>query len=135
VSAGPGVSAASITPVVVRLKLSLLRNGLRQSAGRRAAFIASTVLVLLFAVLQLLGLIALRGNEHATAVGVLLVAVLALGWTMGLTVAAEGVETAEQCTFLEAAGCKEMQGHYFSPAVPENEIAALLADERFSSAA
>jgi len=54
---------------------------------------------------------------------------------MGLTVAAEGVETAEQCTFLEAAGCKEMQGHYFSPAVPENEIAALLADERFSSAA
>ena len=69
--------------------------------------------------------------ESATIVS----AVLALGWTMGLTVAAEGVETAEQCTFLEAAGCKEMQGHYFSPAVPENEIAALLADERFSSAA
>ena len=47
----------------------------------------------------------------------------------------EGVETADQCTFLEAAGCKEMQGHYFSPAVPEEEIAALLTDERFSSAA
>lgn len=29
----PDVSAASITPVVVRLKLSLLRNGLRQSGG------------------------------------------------------------------------------------------------------
>jgi diguanylate cyclase (GGDEF)-like protein len=69
--------------------------------------------------------------ESATIVS----AVLSLGWTMGLTVAAEGVETAEQCTFLEAAGCKEMQGHYFSAAVPEDEIAALLTDERFSSAA
>jgi diguanylate cyclase (GGDEF)-like protein len=69
--------------------------------------------------------------ESATIVS----AVLSLGWTMGLTVAAEGVETADQCTFLEAAGCKEMQGHYFSPAVPEDEIAVLLTDERFSSAA
>jgi diguanylate cyclase (GGDEF)-like protein len=69
--------------------------------------------------------------ESATIVS----AVLALGWTMGLTVAAEGVETADPCTFLEAAGCKEMQGHYFSPAVPEDEIATLLTDERFSSAA
>ena len=53
-------------------------------------------------------------------------AVLALGWALGLTVAAEGVETADQCTFLEAAGCKEMQGHYFARAMPEDDIAALL---------
>ncbi|MFE9766165.1 transporter [Streptomyces sp. NPDC005808] len=77
-----GVTAMSITPVVVRLKLSLLRNGLRQSAGRRAAYVASAVFVLLFAALQLLGLIALRGNAHATALAVLLVALLALGWTV-----------------------------------------------------
>jgi ABC-2 type transport system permease protein len=75
-------SAASITPVVVRLKLSLLRNGLRQSAGRRAAYITSVVVVLLFAALQLLGLIALRGNAHAVSVTVLLIAVLALGWAV-----------------------------------------------------
>jgi diguanylate cyclase (GGDEF)-like protein len=62
-------------------------------------------------------------------------AVLALGWSMGLAVAAEGVETAEQCTFLEAAGCKEMQGHYFSAAVPATEIESLLADSRFCNAA
>jgi EAL domain-containing protein (putative c-di-GMP-specific phosphodiesterase class I) len=62
-------------------------------------------------------------------------AVLALGWSMGLTVAAEGVETAEQCTVLEAAGCKEMQGHYFSAAVPASEVESLLADGRFSNAA
>ncbi|MET7939189.1 transporter [Streptomyces sp. NPDC005302] len=81
-STAPGPSAASITPVVVRLKLSLLRNGLRQSGGRRAAYIASVVVALLFGALQLIGLIALRGNTHAIAVCLLLVAVLALGWTV-----------------------------------------------------
>lgn len=81
-SASAPVSAASITPVLVRLKLSLLRNGLRQSGGRRAAYITSVVVVLLFAALQLLGLIALRGNAHAVSVTVLLVVVLALGWAV-----------------------------------------------------
>ncbi|MGW7204890.1 transporter [Streptomyces sp. NPDC054837] len=74
--------SADVTAVVVRLKLSLLRNGLKQSGGRRAAYIASAVVTLLFAALQLLGLIALRGNEHAVSVVVLLVAVLALGWAV-----------------------------------------------------
>lgn len=72
----------NITPVVVRLKLSLLRNGLKQSGGRRAAYVVSAVLVVLFGALQLLGLIALHGNDHALSVVVLLVAVLALGWAV-----------------------------------------------------
>ncbi|MFD9329704.1 transporter [Streptomyces sp. NPDC060065] len=92
-SANAGVSAASITPVVVRLKLSLLRNGLRQSPGRRAAYVASAILVLLFGALQLLGLIALRGNAHATAVAALLVALLALGWAVMPLFFASGDET------------------------------------------
>jgi ABC-2 type transport system permease protein len=71
-----------ITKTVVRLKLSLLRNGLRQSGGRRAAYVASAVVVLLFGALQLLGLIALRGHAHIDAVVVLLTAVLALGWAV-----------------------------------------------------
>ncbi|MGW3646996.1 transporter [Streptomyces sp. NPDC000878] len=75
-------TAGSITPVVVRLKLSLLRNGLRQSAGRRAAYISSVVCVLLLAAIQLLGLIALRGNAHAASVTVPLLAVMALGWAV-----------------------------------------------------
>ncbi|POX45092.1 transporter [Streptomyces sp. Ru71] len=70
------------TATVVRLKLSLLRNGLRQSGGRRAAYIASAVVTLLFAALQLLGLIALRGHAHAASLVVLLVAVLGLGWAV-----------------------------------------------------
>lgn len=70
------------TGVLVRLKLALLRNGLRQSAGRRAAYIASAVAVLLVGALQLLGLILLHGTEHAATVATLLTAVLALGWAV-----------------------------------------------------
>lgn len=72
--------AASLTPVFVRLKLSLLRNGLRQSSGRTVAYVASLVVSLLCAAGVLLGLIALRGVDHAGALGVLLAAVLTLGW-------------------------------------------------------
>ncbi|MGY0024776.1 transporter [Streptomyces sp. cg35] len=70
------------TRVLVQLKLALLRNGLRQSAGRRAAYIASVLVVLLIAALQLLGLVLLHGNTHAATVGVLLTALLALGWAV-----------------------------------------------------
>ena len=80
--ARPAPGAAPVTSVFVRLKLSLLRNGLRQSGGRRAAYIASAVVVLLFAALQLLGLIALRGYAHADSLVILLAAVLALGWAV-----------------------------------------------------
>ncbi|WP_217171369.1 transporter [Streptomyces sp. AC512_CC834] len=78
----PVSSPSSLTSVFVRLKLSLLRNGLRQSGGRRAAYIASAVVVLLFAALQLIGLIALRGYAHVDSLVVLLTAVLALGWAV-----------------------------------------------------
>ncbi|MFE6827042.1 transporter [Streptomyces sp. NPDC057690] len=75
-------SPPGLVPTVVRLKLSLLRNGLRQSGGRRAAYVASAVVTLLFAALQLLGLIALRGHDHAVSLVVLLAAVLGLGWAV-----------------------------------------------------
>jgi ABC-2 type transport system permease protein len=72
----------SITWTFTRIKLSLLRNGLRQSSGRTAAFVASIVLVLLLAASQLLGLILLRGSEYAVAVVVPLAALVALGWAV-----------------------------------------------------
>ncbi|MFI2642778.1 transporter [Streptomyces sp. NPDC018610] len=81
-TAPAGPPAPSITPVVVRLKLSLLRNGLRQSGKRRAAYIASAVLALLFALAQLLGLIALHGHPHIASVAVPGGALLALGWAV-----------------------------------------------------
>ncbi|MGG8409049.1 transporter [Streptomyces sp. 12297] len=75
-------TAAELAPVFVRLKLSLLRNGLKQSSKRRAAFVITLVFVVFFALLQLLGLIMLRGHEHAATVTVVLAGVLALGWTV-----------------------------------------------------
>jgi EAL domain-containing protein (putative c-di-GMP-specific phosphodiesterase class I) len=62
-------------------------------------------------------------------------AVLALGRAMGLAVAAEGVETAEQQRFLMSAGCKEMQGYLFSEALPQDELAHLLGPGNRSAAA
>ncbi|MFI7367772.1 transporter [Streptomyces sp. NPDC050149] len=82
-----------LVPVLVRLKLALLRNGLRQSAGRRAVYIASVVATLLIALGQLIGLIALRGNAHAGSLVVLLAAVLAVGWAVMPLFFAAGDET------------------------------------------
>ncbi|MEV7866847.1 transporter [Streptomyces sp. NPDC088124] len=80
--AGAVPSAPPLTPLFVRLKLALLRNGLRQSSGRTAAYIASVVVVLLLAAAQFLGLVLLRDTAHADTVVVLLTAVLALGWAV-----------------------------------------------------
>ncbi|AXK37114.1 transporter [Streptomyces armeniacus] len=76
------MSSSTLLSVFVRLKLSLLRNGLRQSTGRTAAFVTSIVLAVLVAAFQLLGLVLLRGNEYAEAVVVPLTALLALGWAV-----------------------------------------------------
>lgn len=77
-----GRGGEGLVSVFVRLKLTLLRNGLRQSSGRRAAYISSVVVTLLIAAYQVIGLIALRGNAHAGSLVVLLTAVLALGWAV-----------------------------------------------------
>ena len=53
-------------------------------------------------------------------------AVVALSRALGLEVTAEGVETQEQRSFLEAAGCDYLQGFLFSKPVSENEVPALL---------
>ncbi|MEV0489089.1 transporter [Streptomyces atratus] len=77
-----GADGEGLVPVFVRLKLTLLRNGLRQSSGRRAVYIFSVVLTLLFAAGQLIALAALRGHAQAGSLTVLLTGVLALGWAV-----------------------------------------------------
>ncbi|MCS0608939.1 EAL domain-containing protein [Massilia solisilvae] len=54
-------------------------------------------------------------------------AVISLGHKLHLRVIAEGVETEEQCAFLRANDCDEMQGYLFSRPVPPARIAELLA--------
>ncbi|MBH1935999.1 transporter [Streptomyces sp. AV19] len=92
-SAAPSAGLLSLTPVLARLKLALLRNGLRQSSKRKAVYIVSLVLTALFGALQLLGLWALRGTGHAAALTVPLAALLALGWAVAPLFHPSGDET------------------------------------------
>ncbi|MCL6456377.1 MAG: EAL domain-containing protein [Gorillibacterium sp.] len=50
--------------------------------------------------------------------------IITIGHQMGLTVVAEGVETAEQLLFLEKAQCDKIQGYYISKPIPQEEVQA-----------
>ncbi len=61
----------------------------------------------------------LPGNPDSVA---LTAAIIALTHTLGLQVVAEGVETREQLEALVQQECDEIQGHFFSPALPPEEF-------------
>jgi EAL domain-containing protein (putative c-di-GMP-specific phosphodiesterase class I) len=52
--------------------------------------------------------------------------IVMLGHSLRLKVLAEGVETTEQLAILRAQGCDEIQGFYFSEALPAEEMEDLL---------
>ena len=52
--------------------------------------------------------------------------IVVIGHQLRLKVVAEGVETAEQETFLRAMGCDQLQGYLFSPALPPAQAIDLL---------
>jgi diguanylate cyclase (GGDEF)-like protein len=52
--------------------------------------------------------------------------IIALAHDLGMNVVAEGVETRKQLTFLHNSGCDIIQGFLFSPAIPADELNALL---------
>jgi EAL domain-containing protein (putative c-di-GMP-specific phosphodiesterase class I) len=53
-------------------------------------------------------------------------AIISMGKALGMTVIAEGVETAEQQAFLRNHACDEMQGFLFSKPLPPQQLAELL---------
>ncbi|MFE0701981.1 transporter [Streptomyces sp. NPDC058872] len=83
----------SLTPVFVRLKLSLLRNGLRQSGGRTAAYVLSSVSGIVLSAVLVLVFVLLRGGSHAYPVAVLVVGVTALSWAVMPLFVPSGDET------------------------------------------
>jgi EAL domain-containing protein (putative c-di-GMP-specific phosphodiesterase class I) len=60
-------------------------------------------------------------------------AIINMGKALGMTVVAEGVETAEQETFLRDHACDEMQGFLFSKPIPPEQMADLLRSRQISS--
>jgi diguanylate cyclase (GGDEF)-like protein len=54
-------------------------------------------------------------------------AIIALGHALGMSVTAEGIETAEQFTTLRGAACAEVQGYLFSPPVPSWDVLRIIA--------
>ena len=59
-------------------------------------------------------------DQHLTA------GMIRLGHTLGLTVTAEGVETADQVEWLREARCDTVQGWHFFPAMPAAELRSVL---------
>ena len=53
--------------------------------------------------------------------------IVALAKALKMSVLAEGVETADQLSFISAEGCGYYQGYLFSKPLPETELAALLS--------
>ncbi|MFI5619512.1 transporter [Streptomyces sp. NPDC051567] len=81
VAQAPQIAEVPLVPVFVRLKLSLLRNGLKGSSKRKAAYFSSLAVAVVVAFFTTVGLALLRGDDHAGTIVVLLAAILALGWT------------------------------------------------------
>lgn len=57
-------------------------------------------------------------------------AVITMAHRLGMKVAVEGVESGSQLALLSEHGCDEMQGDFFSPALPVDLCTALLAERR-----
>jgi diguanylate cyclase (GGDEF)-like protein len=55
-------------------------------------------------------------------------AIISMGKALGLTIVAEGVETAEQAAFLRERACDEMQGYLFGKPVSADAIVRLLQE-------
>ena len=60
------------------------------------------------------------------ASGVIVSAVVEMSHVLGMTVVAEGVETAEQHSEVETIGCESCQGYYFARPMPAEDLETLM---------
>ncbi len=52
---------------------------------------------------------------------------------LGMTVVAEGAENHEQIEFLRQQGCHQVQGFYYSPAIPLEKLPRFIEEQRFKT--
>jgi diguanylate cyclase (GGDEF)-like protein len=70
------------------------------------------------------------GNSHQEAVCTM---IIEMAHRLGITVVAEGAETHEQIAFLRQQHCQQVQGFYYSPAIPLQQLPRFVQDQRFKS--
>ena len=56
--------------------------------------------------------------------------IIEMGRRLGLLVVAEGAETYEQIEFLREHQCQQVQGFYYSPAIPLQQIPRFVEEQR-----
>lgn len=54
--------------------------------------------------------------------------IIAMAHNLGLSVTAEGVETASQAAFLQSKGCHEVQGYFYARPLPQEQFRQFLAE-------
>ncbi len=64
----------------------------------------------------------IRDLGHATSSKIIVKSIIDLGHDMGMTVTAEGVETAAQVDILQTLGCDEAQGYLFAQPLAHHQI-------------
>ncbi|HWP94933.1 MAG TPA: EAL domain-containing protein [Gammaproteobacteria bacterium] len=64
-------------------------------------------------------------SDHDAAV--IVMTIIRMAQSLGMTTVAEGVETEEQLVFLETASCEEVQGYFLGRPMPEDAFARLVA--------
>ena len=68
------------------------------------------------------------GNRHQQAVCMM---IIDMAKRLDLVVIAEGAEGQEQVDFLHSAQCHQVQGYYYSPAIPLQQIPRFVEEQRF----
>lgn len=74
-----------------------------------------------------------RGAAAQCGDGAIINATIGLAQALKIETIAEGVETLEQLMFLAKAGCRTIQGYYFSRPLPADAVVPLLREGRFHS--
>jgi diguanylate cyclase (GGDEF)-like protein len=69
-------------------------------------------------------------NEQQVAVCSM---IIEMAQRLGMLVIAEGVENFEQIEFLRAQECEQVQGFYYSPAIPLQQLPRFVQEQRFKS--
>tara|TARA_R110002110_G_scaffold415765_2_gene655237 strand:+ start:96793 stop:98385 length:1593 start_codon:yes stop_codon:yes gene_type:complete len=70
----------------------------------------------------------LPNNEHQEAVCTM---IIEMAHRLGMLVVAEGAETFEQIEFLREHKCQQVQGYYYSPAIPLQQLPRFVQEQRF----